>query len=234
MKEQPDVRIFGINHTDDRIHEPIDHAAEHANSPDMVFHEWPQSNEKTRTQVFWLLFKNPFNLLLGGLKLLEYRLKMGRGFTTEPGEGTMVKSECRIATERLDEEYDAARVPIGTGRVKRLKQMSYMSSFLSWSAIAVLLLFLALGITRGPGYLLFISVAVLIGISNQMWVQNRIRPLRDKNMADQIIDGIRSKEPESVFIVVGENHVEGIAKNLGACDIYPECRWVVSELEAAE
>jgi hypothetical protein len=226
-----DIRILGVKHTDDRIHSGVDAEAEQADGIDVVYHEWPESSHDLFEFLFWHLLKSPSSSLPATLYALSSVIKMRRGVSVDSSGTAQVKSECKVAAERLRDEYDADLVNVGMNRIDLLKRRSWVSALFSWVIVLLAVLVIKQAVVTGNLALLgAIVVPVALSMIHRVRTLNNIRESRDKHMASTILEDYTKRPPTIAFVIVGQKHVEGIASRVGG-RFSPVCRWLSNEAD---
>ncbi|NLV13954.1 hypothetical protein [Haloarcula argentinensis] len=230
MSEQ-DIHILGVKHADDRIHSGVDTEADQVDNIDVVYHEWPESSHDTQEFLFWWLLKSPSSGFPAILYLLRSVLKMRRGVSVDSSGTAHVKSECKIAAERLRDEYDADLVNVGMNRIDLLKDRSWTSALFSWSIVilAVLIMWQAI-MAENLAFLVAMLVPVVLSMGYRGRVLNNVREARDEHMANAILGDYTERPSSTGFVITGQKHIEGIASRVGR-RYSPVCRWLSNEAD---
>lgn len=225
-----DVRIFGVKHSDDSIHEPIEEEAASVAGPDVVFHEWPESDPDFWNYAYWTLLKNPIVVVPAVLHLVRAMLRMRRGISVTSSGSVILETECKRAAEQIRDEYGSNLVYVGMNRVELLKQRTLWSAFQSWVILLITIWIIwTAGTSEKLAFLSFLIFPIGFSMAHRKRTLDKVRDIRDEHMANNILEYLQEHRPESAFVIVGEKHVKGIGAQLGARDIFPVCRWVVSE-----
>lgn len=225
-----DIRILGVKHSDDSIHEPIEEEAASVAGPDIVFHEWPESNPDFWNYAYWTLLKNPVVIVPAFLHLVRAMVRMRRGITVTSTGSVELETECKRAAKQIRDEYDSNLVYIGMNRAELLKERKWTSALHSWGIFLFIIGSIWMSVVNGElAFLWFLLFPVVFSVAHRKRTLDQVRDLRDKHMARSILDYTQEHRPESAFVIVGEKHVKGIGAQLGARDIFPVCRWLTSE-----
>lgn len=229
-----DIRILGVKHTDKRIHPRIDDETERDSPPDVVYHEFPESIPDSKEHVYWLLRKDPASILPNLIYLIYAMFVMRRGFSVDSAGKAHVKSECRIAAERLRNEFDAELVDVGMDRVDLLKERSWSLSFQSWAIfLPTLAIIVRIGRTGNLIFLWGLLILLLISFLHFDRTLGHMREDRDEHLAERISSDYIHQRRGTAYILVGQDHVRGIASHLGS-EVSPVCRWLSAEADIAE
>jgi hypothetical protein len=229
-----DVSIFGVEHTNDRIHDRIEEEADRIDL-DVVYHEWPESSHSFQAIVGWGLLKNPVVIAPSLLYLVRSMIAMRRAPSIDSSGTVYLKSECKVAAESLRDEYNAKLVNIGMDRVELLKRRSWASAAVSWG-IAIIAIWIVTSaiVSNTPSTLWGLIVPILLSIIHRHRTLSNVRDERDEYMATAILKDIDHREPSTAFVLVGEKHVQGIGVHLSIADLNPVCRWLIKEAETEE
>jgi hypothetical protein len=229
---QSEVSLLGIKHTDERIHSLIDDETDSLKSVGAIYHEQPESRSSFSEHSKWVLLKNPVGIFSSLRYLLQSMVSMRRGLTVEDTGTVQLKSECRIAAERLRDELDAPLTNIGMNRTELLKRRSWLSAVYSWVIVGLALWVCgAVVVTSAPVWLVFLLIPLILAVDHRSRTLTQIREMRDVHMASNILDSLANEDPETAVVIVGEKHLPGIGAELGAAGYRPICRWVSQEAD---
>lgn len=219
-----DATLFGVRHTDARLE---DIATETATPPvDNVYHEWPESVHSTLKLSGNQLLRHPAGFLTGSLRIICNPSILTEGSTTS--------SNCRDAAEAIADEYNAGPVEnIGMNRIERLQIFPLSVTLVSWMAVFFLFYAVSTAVVSGVFlYAIFQVTLALFGFTGCMQLlKPPVRSVRDEHMASNVAASAERNKYKHVTVVVGENHVEGIATHLQARDIEADSYWVSSTLD---
>jgi len=226
-----DVRILGVKHTDDRVHSSIQGEAEQSDGVGVVYHEWPESSHDLLDFLPWLLVKSPASIIPATLSAIISVVKMRRGVSVDSSGTAYIKSECKVATERLRDEYDADLVNVGMNRIDLLKRRSWFSALLSWGIVLLAIWIIIQTIEMGnPALLRWLIVPLILSVTYRVRTLDSVRDSRDEHMATAILQDYNERQPTTAFVIVGQKHVEGIASRVGR-RFSPVCRWLSNEAD---
>lgn len=226
-----EVHILGVKHTDERIHSGVDAEAEKAGGVGVVYHEWPKSSHGLLEFLFWVLLKSPASILPATIYTITSVIEMGRGLSLDSSGTTHFKSECKVAAERLRDEYDADLVNVGMNRIDLLKRRGWFSALISWGIILVALWIVKRTLVLGdPGILAGLFFPIILAAIYRNRTLNNVRGSRDEHMANIILRDYTERHPTTAFVIVGQKHVEGIASRIGL-QFSPTCRWLSNEAD---
>lgn len=226
-----DVHILGVKHTDERIHSSVDAEAEQADCVGVVYHEWPKSSHDPLEFLFWILLKSPSSILPATIYAITSVIKMGRGVSVDPSGTTHIKSECKVAAERLRDEHNADLVNVGMNRIDLLKRRSWFSALVSWGIIllAVWIVNRAM-VMENSSLFVGLTVPIILSAIYRNRTLINVRESRDEHMANNLLEDYTERQPTTAFVIVGQKHVEGIASRVGQ-RYSPICRWLSNEAD---
>jgi len=232
------LQILGVRHTDERVPRLI--LEQVYETVDGVYHETPETDSSTAVYAVATLLLNPIGFIVGGLvwllflgsraKLLAVMVLRGRADELQWIHDGSVQG--RRAANRIEDEYGVEWEPVGMNRVERVKNTPIALIVFSWLVMGVLL-FSLLGFTDPVQIrllLLFTTLGAIIGVTYLL--HDARNSARDKRMFNNILD--RAEGGEEVVVIVGENHVEGIASHAAAASIEYEAQWLSSTADLAD
>lgn len=227
-----EIQLLGVKHPDERIHQEIDNVAAQDGGPDVVYHEMPDSTTGFAEFSVWMILKNPAGIVPAILYVIKSMLKMRRGVSVSSSGTAHIKSECRVAAERLREDYDADLVNIGMNRLDLLKRRSWRSAAASWGIILVALWIILKSIQLGAlGGLWFLIFPFALSLRHRTRTLDNIRELRDEHLASNINKDIDGQGRATPIVIVGQKHVEGIGSHLSVYGYSTVCRWLSREAD---
>lgn len=224
------VHVLGVKHTDSRIHDGIDEEATQVGPPDVIYHEMPESAPNFWEFTLWMFLKNPAGIIPSLIYFVRSMLTTRLGFGVGSDGRTYVKTECRVAAERLRDEYDAHLVNIGMNRLDLLKRRSWLTAATSWAITIVALAIIVSVLSSGNlSHLWALIVPLALSMMHRVRTLDNIRDTRDEHMANQIRRDSDSANRTKAIAIVGQKHVEGIGVVLGVGGYSPNCRWITRE-----
>lgn len=226
-----DIRILGVKHTDDRIHDGVSNEAEQVDELDVVYHEWPESTPDLIRYLFWLLLKNPSVIPPATIYAIRSMITMRRGFSVDSTGTTHIKSECKVAAERLRDNHGADLVNVGMNRTELLKQRGWFSAAQSWGIVLLGIWIVKRAVDTGNFAALWLLILPFgLAAFHRVRTLDKVRDTRDTHMTNTILEDYTEREAKAAFIIVGQKHIEGIASRLGG-RFSPVCRWLSNEAD---